>query len=478
MANKQLGVLTVQVPTKSHEEITYYRKLSLHAKSLDLEIIVFHPLDVNSSGTTVKGWIYDSSQKKWKRKTCPMPPLVYDRCRYKGKENYAILKAFRSKHKHIQYMAKPLTNKLEMHRLLMEQPEIAPHLPATAGYSGPGQVLQYTGKYDMVYLKPKNSTGGRGILRIEKKGNHMYELQGRKQDRTILKVQRIGKKLLPKKLRQLQINENYIIQQGINLRLPGGRVHDYRLLLQKNKKGEWEVTGCAGRIGPTHSITSNLHGGGMAVPMEKLLLTRLQSLREINRIKHNMSRISTQVAIFLEGRFGTICELGIDLAVDERGKVWLLEVNPKPSREVFRKIGDMDTYRKAITNPLEFAIWLMEQPKASVHLFIPDEEAEPLSEDNDHEEEGIDYQEAEIKTMPDEEVSTEYQEAEVKALPDERETSGLQVARIKATPDGEDASELHEAEIKSIPDGEVLRDDETDNDLATVRKDEQKIASS
>ncbi|MDT2240339.1 YheC/YheD family protein [Paenibacillus larvae] len=180
----------------------------------------------------------------------------------------------------------------------------------------------------------------------------MYELQGRKQDRTILKVQRIGKKLLPKKLRQLQINENYIIQQGINLRLPGGRVHDYRLLLQKNKKGEWEVTGCAGRIGPTHSITSNLHGGGMAVPMEKLLLTRLQSLREINRIKHNMSRISTQVAIFLEGRFGTICELGIDLAVDERGKVWLLEVNPKPSREVFRKIGDMDTYRKAITNPL------------------------------------------------------------------------------------------------------------------------------
>ncbi|MDT2193039.1 YheC/YheD family protein [Paenibacillus larvae] len=169
MANKQLGVLTVQVPTKSHEEITYYRKLSLHAKSLDLEIIVFHPLDVNSSGTTVKGWIYDSSQKKWKRKTCPMPPLVYDRCRYKGKENYAILKAFRSKHKHIQYMAKPLTNKLEMHRLLMEQPEIAPHLPATAGYSGPGQVLQYTGKYDMVYLKPKNSTGGRGILRIEKR---------------------------------------------------------------------------------------------------------------------------------------------------------------------------------------------------------------------------------------------------------------------------------------------------------------------
>ncbi|MDT2294301.1 YheC/YheD family protein [Paenibacillus larvae] len=156
----------------------------------------------------------------------------------------------------------------------------------------------------------------------------------------------------------------------MNLRLPGGRVHDYRLLLQKNKKGEWEVTGCAGRIGPTHSITSNLHGGGMAVPMEKLLLTRLQSLREINRIKHNMSRISTQVAIFLEGRFGTICELGIDLAVDERGKVWLLEVNPKPSREVFRKIGDMDTYRKAITNPLEFAIWLMEQPKASVHLLF------------------------------------------------------------------------------------------------------------
>ncbi|MNY82113.1 hypothetical protein D3C86_2240400 [compost metagenome] len=36
----------------------------------------------------------------------------------------------------------------------------------------------------------------------------------------------------------------------------------------------------------------------------------------------------------------------------------MLEVNPKPAREVFSRSGDSSTYRKALTRPLEYAMWV------------------------------------------------------------------------------------------------------------------------
>ncbi|MNC74339.1 Endospore coat-associated protein YheD [compost metagenome] len=53
-----------------------------------------------------------------------------------------------------------------------------------------------------------------------------------------------------------------------------------------------------------------------------------------------------------------MCELALDIAIDERGKVWLLEINPKPAREVFARIGNKGMYQKAIERPLEYALYL------------------------------------------------------------------------------------------------------------------------
>ncbi|MNO00488.1 hypothetical protein D3C81_2203910 [compost metagenome] len=36
----------------------------------------------------------------------------------------------------------------------------------------------------------------------------------------------------------------------------------------------------------------------------------------------------------------------------------MLEVNPKPAREVFARSGDGGTYRKALMRPLEYAMWV------------------------------------------------------------------------------------------------------------------------
>ncbi|MDU5948384.1 MAG: YheC/YheD family protein, partial [Paenibacillus macerans] len=62
--------------------------------------------------------------------------------------------------------------------------------------------------------------------------------------------------------------------------------------------------------------------------------------------------------------FGPLCELALDLAINKQGHIYVLEVNPKPAREVFMKSGDPDAYRKAIVRPLEYAMWVYKQKAA------------------------------------------------------------------------------------------------------------------
>jgi hypothetical protein len=361
---KRLGVLAVYMSGSRLEELSFYKNLISEGKKLGLQVEIFTPSDV-AGKDTIRSLKYDPVQRKWVRSHTTFPSLIYDRCRYHGVATYRILKTFRSKYGNLNYLSKPLANKWKMHQVLSEDQGISDHVPNTFRYSNSTELIRFLKEHKLIYLKPKNGTGGRGILRIERISDGLYLIQGRNQQRTILTPQKTTERQLTMKLHALNLSSDYVVQQGINLTLRNGRVHDYRLLIQKNGSGEWEVTGCAGRIGPYKSITSNLHGGGSAVSMEKLLGYNFTSKSKIEQIKQEVYSFAYQLAPYLETKFGNLCELGIDIAVDPKGYVWLLEVNPKPSREVFRRIGENDTYRKAIIRPLEYALWLMKEENST-----------------------------------------------------------------------------------------------------------------
>lgn len=365
MSSKRLGVLAIYLSKSRLEELSYFQRLSREGQKLGVQVEVFTPDDVEGDNA-VRTLTYDFGLGKWIRNRTSFPPIIYDRCRYKAAANYQMLKAFRNRHAQLTYLSKPLANKWSMHQTLSENESIRPYLPATVRYSSVQELLKVLKKHKLIYIKPKNGTGGRGILRIEQLGSDLYLLQGRNQHRTIIAPFRATEKQLAIKLHTLKLSPDYVVQQGIQLTLRDGRVHDYRLLIQKNGRGEWEVTGCAGRIGPHRSITSNLHGGGSAVTQDKLLAYRFSSEEKMDAIKKEMNSFAYKLAEYLESKFGKLCELGMDIAVDPKGNVWLLEVNPKPSREVFRKIGQHSIYQKAVTRPLEYAVWMMKQKKIKI----------------------------------------------------------------------------------------------------------------
>ncbi|WP_052339880.1 YheC/YheD family protein [Gorillibacterium massiliense] len=360
MNSPLLGVMTLYLKGKKidSEELPFFRSLIQHGNRIGLTAFVFTPEDADAHGKRINGLFYDGSSGKWLRKWTRLPDLVYDRCRGIRSPRFNQMRRFRSSHSRLLYLNHPIANKWGVHQLLQENKTTAGNLPETKRYSGAANLAAFLGKHRLVFLKPRDGSGGLGIASIERAEDGLYFLKGRDPHRRIIPAKRLKAGDIPGRLASWGLGPRYIMQQGIPIKLSDNRVHDFRLLLQKNGKGRWELTGIAGRVGGTGSVTSNLHGGGEAIGFEHLLARRQMHVDKITAVHNEMTQLSLAIAKVLERRFGRLCELALDLAVDPNGKVWLLEVNPKPSRDVFRRIGDKEAYRQAVESPVDYALWL------------------------------------------------------------------------------------------------------------------------
>lgn len=358
-----LGILTLYLnDTGVIEEKRIYEQMTRKGAELGINVILFTPQDVDSDQNKVRAHKYDLRLKRWRRVWTRIPILVFDRCRIQRTPRFKQLKEFKTKHPKIVYLNKPIGNKWTAHLKLNKHPQLSAYLPYTKQYAGLKDLRQMLNQYGLVYLKPISGTGGRGILRLERISNQQILVQGRDLDRNIIQSRKMSLLTLYSFIEQWNHPKiGYLIQQGIPLKLSNGRVHDYRLLVQKDGTGNWQVTGSAGRIGAPQSITANLHGGGSAVPMQKLMNNFLPRHIDIVSLQHNVEQIGLEIAQCMEDNELVLCEIAIDIAIDKEGKIWIIELNPKPSREVFKEIGELDTYHTAISRPLEYALYQYNQ---------------------------------------------------------------------------------------------------------------------
>lgn len=359
MSQLKLGVMTLYLNNqKQIEERSYFRRLLTESKRLGIHAFLFTPEDVDHSRSKIYALHFDPVKKKWWRAWTSFPDMIFDRCRFQTTYRFRKLSEFRSRYPHLNYLNRPLSNKWRIYQLFAENPLISDHLPDTKLFRNIRQLFTFIAKHRVIFLKPVNGTGGRGILRIERIGRDTYYVRGRDAKRRIIPEQTVGIRTLTRKVYAWVKGKNYLLQKGIDISLSNGRVHDFRMLVQKNGSGMWQVTGCAGRIGAARSVTSNLHGGGKAVEMEKLLRERFCEDKKIAAIRETSQILAMDIVEQLEQKYGRLCELALDLAIDRDGGVWLLEINPKPGRNIFLQIQDYPAYRSAVTCPLEYAKWL------------------------------------------------------------------------------------------------------------------------
>lgn len=359
MPNVKLGILSLYLSKEgTFEERAFFRQMTIAGKQLGVDVYIFTPDNVNESSQRIHAYYYDTALSRWTRVWISYPDLFLDRSRFYSSERFRAISGFRKRNPNLTFISSPLANKWNLYQQLARKSAVRQYLPSTVLYRRFDDLRKELLSKNIVFLKPINGTGGRGILRIERLASGVYSIKGRMQSRKIIPERTVNLPQLRMIVKDKKPANRFIIQQGIDLRLRNGSVHDYRLLIQKNGSGKWEVTGCVGRVGPAGSVTSNLHGGGKAVPMHKLLRHWFGEDNKAKSVAEDIHHFGFLLAETLESAYGRLCELALDIAVDRNGRIWLLEVNSKPAREVFNRIGDRATYLRAIRRPIEYAKWL------------------------------------------------------------------------------------------------------------------------
>lgn len=205
---------------------------------------------------------------------------------------------------------------------LLTDPQVAPYIPATESYGG-DTLVSMLAEHEMVVIKPIIGTGGNGVIRIQKDGTGYLVTHKR---RTV-HVDTLNSLLYV--LSRMRLRRRYMIQQGIHLARIQGRPLDYRVKVVKDR-GRWEFRAMLGRLASPGLFVTNICKGGTLLrcgPALRLSLPHINAREKRNE----MRQLTRQCIAILESRFPGIGELGFDYGLDNEGKIWILEVNTRPS---------------------------------------------------------------------------------------------------------------------------------------------------
>ncbi|TVY07415.1 YheC/YheD family endospore coat-associated protein [Paenibacillus cremeus] len=331
-----IGVLVSRVYTSNPDKpfgasTAFTRELTDACKLYGAAVFFCTPDDVQSQSETIRGWQYTN---KWVRSTFPIPNVIYNRLTSRKLENQVNVQQFlgyaKSEHSAIFFNEKYL-NKTEVFDALRKESGLQVYLPESYLLKSPQLLKMMCVKHPVVFLKPITGSLGKGIIRIRRNPEgtytcHFTDLSGaRRQSYPSLSTlfSAISGKIK---------SQNYQIQQGINLLTVGGRPVDFRALVQRDEAGAWKITSIVARIAGNDHFVSNLARGGTLSTVKEALSRAGTAAASGGYSKLQLAalRIAKGIETQVSGHFA---ELGIDLALDTQGRVWLIEVNSKPSKD-------------------------------------------------------------------------------------------------------------------------------------------------
>jgi len=290
-------------------------------------VCAFRLQDVNWDAGIVRGLMRRGGV--WRQKVLPLPQCIYNRLVSRSRERSEQMTAWvqRCKDANIPFFNERFLNKWHVHAALENQEAAAAHLPKMVRYQSQEDLKHMLSQYRTVYAKPANGSMGRGIIRLRRtpEGYSLARPVGLNQS-----FSSIGG--LHHYLFKRTKGKPYLLQQGLPLIGIQGRPTDFRVLVQKNRAGEWSVTSMVARLGQNRIVSNISRGGSMLTPLQALRVCGPWASAS-KPSPQTMRDVALKLSILLEEELpGHYAEFGVDLGVDVRGQVWLLEVNSKPSK--------------------------------------------------------------------------------------------------------------------------------------------------
>jgi D-alanine-D-alanine ligase-like ATP-grasp enzyme len=133
-------------------------------------------------------------------------------------------------------------------------------------------------------------------------------------------------------LLQFVQNKPHIVQQGIRVVQHQGCNTDIRLLLVKDRTGTWREIFTRVRMTKGSFPIINSVLAQKVFAYEDFYSDRSAAEGKGLPSSSEIVRQAIRIACAIDRRIGTFGELGIDMAVDRQGKIWLIEANSKPNK--------------------------------------------------------------------------------------------------------------------------------------------------
>ncbi|WP_174732466.1 YheC/YheD family protein [Mesobacillus harenae] len=264
------------------------------------------------------GWIYENGN--WIKKKMPYPDVIINLIGPITEKQQKVKNSLKQKCKFTSYS---VGNKMRVYKKISKGEIFADYLIPTVKIENEMSILNFLDKFSKVVIKPYSGNKGRNVYFAERKHSEQIILTDSDQVKILH-----NSDFLPY-MKTLISVEKYLIQPYIVCKTKKGLAFDFRIHVQKNGRQEWETTLIYPRISGTSKLISNINRGGYRGELLPFLLDEFGA--ESYKIKEQLEQFSFTFPGHFESLYKhDFDELGIDVGLDQKHKLWIFEVNCKP----------------------------------------------------------------------------------------------------------------------------------------------------
>ncbi|MCL6446227.1 MAG: YheC/YheD family protein [Alicyclobacillus sp.] len=369
MANSQIrvGVVSTGAPRLRKRRTgairrpaPYFCELARHVQKLDGRLLLFAPDHVHWRRRLVSAWTPRDPKMTygdWVRTTEALPDVFYDNVYvHLAVRGYVTDLRRRAEKAGIPVINPVLPNKWHMVRWMVRH-RMQDVVPETTVLDDVDEALQLIKRWKVAYLKPIGGYGGTDVMRIERLNANRYRVSVDR-TRTSFEKQRFTvSKVRLRKLLRRRSRPPHLLQRGLSLLTVRGRKNDFRVVVHRGYDNDWRVIGIIPKQAAPDGVVTNLVAGGERLSLDQCLRLAKAENKEVpvQLLEDTALRIARQ----LGRRYVTAGLLGFDMGIDQQGRVYLIEMNPKPARSLLTP----EMRHAAAKHTAGFAVYLAQRDR-------------------------------------------------------------------------------------------------------------------
>ena len=331
-----IGILTAENQNgKLKGNFNNFKAIMETGQTIGGIVFVFSPSCVDWKKRMIRGEIFNKYKNAWVTCSFPFPNVVYNRIQDRTHEDEVSSQSCiqRLLAQGVTLYNRGFFNKEEVIKVLNKSSKINKYIPKTNKLSSIADLIKMLQRYKAVYLKPTDNRLGSGIIRIRKsQAKKAFLMHYYADDKQLKKYHTSDIYQLWKKIRKQMCQSPYIIQQAIPLATVFTCPFDCRVLVQKNHKGKWQISGIGIRVAEhPQSITTHIPRGGSVGSLNIALQQAFPKLIPETIIKR-IYRLCISAAKILDQHYQHLGEMSIDVGLDSNAHPWIFEANAKPMK--------------------------------------------------------------------------------------------------------------------------------------------------